>query len=99
MKPWQSKKEDIISLKKTGGIEPADFFFDKPNYTEINNKLEEYIKSEFGTSIPKNITDEQAAKLLSIMEISFHNIVEYSDDVVINPAEFKFNIEDEVDGF
>ena len=102
------KREDLKSMKNVGGFESEDFLFNHPNGESINQKLEEYISSEFKTAeegsystylLPKEITDEQAEKLLSIMELSFHNIVAYDDDEVINPGEFKFKANDEVSGF
>jgi len=102
------KREDIKSMKNVGGFESEDFLFGHPNAESINQKLEEYITSEFKTTeegnystylLPKEITDQQAEKLMSIMELSFHNIVVYGDDEVINPGEYEFKANDEVSGF
>jgi len=102
------KREDIISMKNTAGINAEDFYFNHSNAETIYEKLEEYINSNFepspqasyGIYFPKKITDEQAARFLSILELSFHNIVEYSDDEVIDPTAFGFDqYEGEISGF
>lgn len=102
------KREDIISMKRVGGFESEDFLFDHPNAESINQKLEEYITSEFKTAkegnystylLPKEITDQQAEKLLSIMELSFHNIIQYSDDEMINPGKYQIKANDDICGF
>jgi hypothetical protein len=103
------KREDIKSIKNVGGFESEDFLFDHPNRESINQKLEEYITSEFKTTeegnystylLPKGITDEQAARFLSILELSFHNIVQYGDDEVIDATAFGFDqYEGEISGF
>ena len=88
-------------------MNPVNFYFGHDNYREIDKKMVAYYKTEFNLTInhdspyfelPKKITDQQAAQFLSIMELSFHSIVEYGDEEVINPADFKFN-EEEVEGF
>ncbi|OQP62547.1 hypothetical protein A3860_28055 [Niastella vici] len=102
-------REDIKSMKNVGGFTALDFFFDHENFKGIHKKLRELYKAEFNQIIekdnydmvlPKSITDELAIKFLSAMELSFHNIVEYSDDEVINPADYEFDEEhDEISGF
>lgn len=91
-KLWKSW-EDIEAMKGIAGHGAYRFVGVKTNRDEIYEKLEEYTKAEFGIdpresySFPKKINDEQAARFLSIMEITFHNIVEYGDDdVIVRPV-------------
>lgn len=96
------KKEDIVSMKKTSGYHFADFLFDHPNESAITKQVTEYLKSEFNieyiteypcSPIPDNLTNEQAARFLQILELQFHNIVEYEDDEIIDPSIFEFDPE------
>jgi hypothetical protein len=101
------KREDIQSMKRVAGWNAVDFMFDRPNYDEKVSKLEGYYQSEFGLPIenkyrfllPEQLNDDQAATLLSIIDLSFHNVVEYADDEVIDSRQFKFDEEGEVGGF
>jgi len=94
-KLWKSW-EDIEAIKGIAGHGAYRFVGAKTNRDEIYEKLEEYTKAEFGIEpqesyrLPKKINDEQAARFLSIMDITFHTIVEYGDDEVIDPAVFEF---------
>lgn len=103
-------KEDIRSMKTVGGFNAIDFFFGHDNFKTIHKNIKEYYKTnlnvtfdkqnEYNIELPKTITDEQAATFLSIMELSFHNIVEYADDEVINAADYEFDEEEgEIGGF
>jgi hypothetical protein len=94
------QREDIISLKGLYNDNPVVFYLERDNYQEIDKKMVAYYESEFDLTInhnaryyefPKQISDEQALQFLSIMELTFHNIVEYGDDEVINPADYKFD--------
>lgn len=91
------KREDIKSLKGLYNDNPVIFYLERDNYQEIDKKMVAYYKSEFNLTInqgahyyefPKEISDEQALQFLSIMELTFHNIVEYSDDEVIDACAF-----------
>jgi hypothetical protein len=97
------KSEDIKSLKGLYNDNPVIFYLDRDNYQEIDKKMVAYYASEFNLTIntgsryyefPKQISDEQALQFLSIMELTFHNIVEYSDDEVINAADYELNADD-----
>ena len=96
------RKADIASMKAQADYNAVIFFLENPNYKEIYKKLSEYLNLEYGmyisqtgmTLLPDNINDEQAAQLLSIMELTFHTIVEYSDDEVIDPAAFELDNSD-----
>ena|SRR6478735_8478236 len=97
------KREDIISLKGLYSDNPVIFYSGHDNYQEIDKKMVSYYASEFNLTIntgspyyefPKNLSDEQALQLLSIMELTFHNIVEYSDDEEINAADYEINTDE-----
>lgn len=103
-------REDLKSMKTVGGFNAIDFFFGHDDFNTIHKKIKEYYKTnlnvtfdkqnEYNIELPKTITDEQAATFLSIMELSFHNIVEYADDEVINAADYEFDEEEgEIGGF
>jgi hypothetical protein len=101
-------QEDIASLKQTAGITLENFYFDHPKQEEIIKQLKAYFESEFntrynglypGSPTPSNLTDEQAARLLEILKLSFHNIVLYDDNEVIDPATFQLDEEGDICGF
>lgn len=103
-------REDLKSMKTVGGFNAIDFFFGHDDFKTIHKNIKEYYKTnlnitfdkqnEYNIELPKTITDEQAATFLSIMELSFHNIVEYADDEVINAADYEFDEEaGEIGGF
>lgn len=81
-------KQDILSIQNLKGSDVKQFFLDYPNYNEILQNFIIYYKSEFDLEIrdndhfcfPDNISEDQSAKFLEIMNITFHNIIEYSDD-------------------
>ncbi|CAI2765987.1 hypothetical protein [Flavobacterium collinsii] len=89
-------KQDIISIEYFGGMNVVDFFFYNDNYDEIYEKFEVFFRSEFNLEIedkycfdfPDAISFEQAEKIYEILNITFHDIVEYDDDVVLNPDDF-----------
>jgi hypothetical protein len=95
-------KADIESMKAQADNNAKIFFWEKPNNEEIYRKLNDYCVSEFGMDIsqtlwhllPPKINDAQAAQFLSIMELTFHTIVEYNDEEVIDPAAFELNSSD-----
>jgi len=93
---------DIESMKGLARDNAVLFYMENPNYEAITQKLTAYLNTEFGTFInrippimlPHKINDEQAAQFLSIMELTFHTIVEYGDDEVIDAAAFNLNNEE-----
>ena len=92
------KLEDIATIQRMAGKTINIFFREKRNYQEILEKLAvfynkfnlSYAYAEGRECVPPNINEEDAAELLSIIEVSFHNVVEYSDDEVIDPEIFEF---------
>ena len=103
-------REDIKSMKSVGGFNAIDFFFSHDNFDTIHKNTQEYFKTTFNVTfdkhnqysleIPKSITDEQAVTLMSLLELTFHNIVEYADDEVINVGDYEFDREErEIGGF
>lgn len=103
-------REDMTSMKSVGGFNAIDFFFEHANFNTIHKNIKEYFQTnysvtfdkqnEYNIELPKTITDEDAAAFLSIMELSFHNIVEYADDEVIDVANYEFDEEEgEIGGF
>ena len=93
---------DIKSLQRLKGDNVVDFFFHAPNYNAVYEQLENYYKQEFNLEIqdkyyfsfPPKISKEQAAKFLEILNTSFHDIVEYSDEEKLNPSDFKLDEEE-----
>lgn len=91
--------EDIATIQRMGGKTINIFFREKRNYLEILEKLAVFYKkfnlrypyAEGKECVPPNINEEDAAELLSIIEVSFHNVVEYNDDEVIHPEAFELN--------
>lgn len=94
-------QQDILSMQRLSEMNAVDFFFDSPNYDEIYEKLEDYYKKEFNITIddkyyfdfPDQINEEQAKFFLNVLNISFHDVIEYGDDEVLDPDDF--NLEDE----
>ena len=92
----EKEQQDITSMQNLRGMNAVDFFFYNKSYDEIYQKLEDYYKSEFDLLIsnkyyfdlPKEINKDQAKFFLKIFEISFHDIVKYSDDDELNPDDF-----------
>lgn len=92
----EKEKQDIISMQNLKGMNAVDFFFYSNKYDQVYQKLEEYYKSEFDLTIsdkyyfelPNQISVEQAKFFLNTFEISFHDIVEYSDNDELNPDDF-----------
>ena len=99
-------REDIKSLKGATSISPFEFIPNDDNFDNIYEKLEEYYNSTLGVPTndkshiehTKQFNDEQITQILSIIGISFHTIVEYGDEEVINSDEFKFEA-GEIEGF
>lgn len=97
--------EDINSIQGLEGMNILDFFFDVPDYNEIYQKVENYLKSEFNLAIenesycefPSDMTYKQAQMFLDIIHISFHDIVEYPDDEILNPEDFALDIEEDIE--
>lgn len=84
----QKQQADVQSLRSQTGMNAVDFFFDRPNYDAIYDQLENYYQQEYGIEIddkyyfnlPDEINEKQAIQLLSILDFTFHQIVEYNDD-------------------
>ncbi len=97
----EKEQQDILSMQRLKGMNAVDFFFHNSTYDQIFQKLEDYYKTAFALTIsdkhyfdlPKEISSEQAKVFLNILEISFHDIVEYSDDEELNPEDF--NLEEQ----
>ncbi|MGB8195022.1 MAG: hypothetical protein WCF67_24005 [Chitinophagaceae bacterium] len=97
---------DILSMQKLKGMNAVDFFFNSNNYEQVYQQFENFYKSEFDLSIsdkyyfnlPKEISTGQAQRFLEILNVSFHNIVQYDDDKQLDPASFDLQ-EQELDEF
>jgi len=97
----EKEQQDILSMQYLKGMNAVDFFLYSLNYEKVYQNLEDYYKSEFGLTIPdkhyfnlpEEISPEQAKFFLKIFDISFHDIIEYSDNEEINPDDF--NLEEE----
>lgn len=100
------RREDIKSLKGTTSISPFEFIPNDENFDTIYEKLDEYYTTTLGIptndkryiELTKQLSDEQITQLLSIIGVSFHTIVEYGDDEIINPDDYKFK-ESDIEGF
>jgi hypothetical protein len=97
---WLKNQEDIETIRQMGGHTLRNFLRQNPNYETILLKLAEFYKKyrmafkEGEEHVPSNMYEEQAAEFLSITELSFHNIVVYSDEDVIHPDAFSSQDED-----
>ena len=97
---WLKNQEDIDTIQHMDGQTINIFIRHNPNYDAIFLKLTEFYKTfrlafeEGMERVPPNMNEEQAAEFLSITELSFHNIIEYSDDEVIHPDAFSSQNED-----
>lgn len=95
---WLKKMEDINTIQRMAGHNIYNYFRENPNTREILEKLALFYKKfnlrypyEQGSEcVPPGISEEDAAELLSIIEVSFHTVVEYGDDEVIHPEAFEF---------
>jgi hypothetical protein len=100
------RREDIKSLKGTTGISPFEFIPNDENFDNIYEKLDEYYIKTLGIptndksylELTKQLSDEQITQIINIIGVSFHTIVEYGDDEIINPDDFKFT-ESDIEGF
>ncbi|MDF2192875.1 hypothetical protein [Paraflavitalea sp. CAU 1676] len=90
---------DVASMQNLKGTNAIDFLFSHKNYDGAFQQLEAFYKKDFGITLtdkyyfnfPPHISRDQAKVFLSILEISFHDIVEYPDDAVLNPDDFKLD--------
>lgn len=97
----EKEQQDILSMQKLKGMNAVDFFLYSKKYDEVYQKIEEFYKSEYNLTIsdkyyfelPQEINLEQARFFLDTFDISFHDIVEYSDDEDLNPEDF--NLEEQ----
>ena len=82
--------QDTISMQNLKGWNAVDFIFDN---MEKFQKIESYYKTEFGLTIadehyfnfPSEINSQQAKEFLDIIGVSFHDIVEYTDENAPHP--------------
>ncbi|WP_264552911.1 hypothetical protein [Flavobacterium sp. N2038] len=94
--------QDLISIQNLGGMNAVDFFFYNDNYDEVYARFEDFFSSEFDLKIedkyyfnfPEDISDDQAIKIQEILDVTFHDIVEYEDDEVLNPDDFNLEESD-----
>ncbi|MBN9299966.1 MAG: hypothetical protein J0I41_23390 [Filimonas sp.] len=92
----EKTKQDILSIQNLAGSNVIDFFFYNENYHSIVNQLKAYYKSEFSMAIeddeyfefPATISEAQAAHFLTILQTSFHDIIEYPDETILNPEDY-----------
>ena len=95
--------QDIISMQNLKGYNAVDFFFS--NHSEKFQQIEDYYKTEFGLTIadehyfdfPGEINAKQAKDFLDIIGVSFHDIVEYSDENAPEPKANNNGEEEEID--
>ncbi|SFD88167.1 hypothetical protein SAMN05518672_103669 [Chitinophaga sp. CF118] len=96
-KARQAKEDaDVESLMNIREINLNEFFLDHPKQHEVYKSLEIFYKEEFQLDIerrysiflPPEISSAQAVELLSLMDLSFHNIIEYADGEEVNMEEF-----------
>lgn len=93
---------DIRSMCGLATYNAVDFFFYQDKYDEIQQRLAAFYKVEFGLTIedkhyfnfPEQISPEQAKVFLEILAVSFHDIVEYPEDQVLNPDDFQLDFEE-----
>ena len=91
------KLEDIATIQRMAGKTINNLFRQNSHYETILEKLAVFYKkfnlrypyAEGKECVPPNINEEDAAELLSIIEVTFHNVVEYGDDEVIHPQAFE----------
>lgn len=88
----EAKKEkqemDLRSMQNLAGNSLSDFLDIDEDNSEILEKLQLFYKSEFNLDIdtkdyiefPNAISTQQAKQFLDILNITFHNIVEYDDN-------------------
>jgi hypothetical protein len=98
--------QDIISTQKLSGFRCSVFYLYSDHFDEIDTKVQTFLEAEFDlkmgrdSSFPDNISPSQAQGLMSIMEVSFHDIVEYTDEEAPTPEDHNNNdedLEDEMD--
>jgi hypothetical protein len=88
---------DITSLQKMAGLNATEFIVDSENYKSLLEQLSVYFRQQWNMElsdgyyleIPPGMTAAQASEVKRILGTSFHDIVEYPEDTVINPSDFK----------
>ena len=100
---------DIKSLQGCRGMNAVDFFFGDGSATEMDaiyEQLVSYYQTEYGQTIddyyfllPSDMSQSQARKLLTIMNLTFHTIVEYADDDVLHEKDFGPAFDEEIGEF
>jgi len=77
---------DLQRLQNLAGKNVVDFFFYSKSFDIIYQQLCDYYEAEYGqtlsdkyrVSFPKNVSRQQAERLLQILGVSFHDVVEYT---------------------
>ncbi|AWV97447.1 hypothetical protein [Arcticibacterium luteifluviistationis] len=84
-------ESDIDTLIKLKGNDLIEFYMYDEHVEKIKNNLKTYFKKYFNseeiTSFPSFTSDEMAIEFLGILNLSFHNIVKYENE--IDPDEFE----------
>ena len=98
-------KVDISSMQKNAGEQFLDFFFYHKNHQQAFQQLQRFYLQNWAIELQEfDLEDllipttnfQQAEELLNILQLSFHDIVEYPDDVNIEPKDFKLEGDDHV---
>lgn len=84
----EKQEMDLLSMQNLAGSSLSDFLDIDKDSSEIRKKVQLFYKSEFNLNIgsenyiefPKTITVQQARQFLDILNVTFHNIVEYDDN-------------------
>lgn len=92
----EKRKQDIISIQRLGGENAVDFFFHNEDFDEILERLKQFYKSEYNIDIqddyffelPESISSDNAERFLDILNLTFHDVVEYNDDAHLDPNDF-----------
>ncbi|MDQ6469481.1 leucine-rich repeat protein [Flavobacterium sp. LHD-80] len=89
-------RADIKSLQNLAGANIVDFIIDRNNYDQLYSELQNYYHTEFNIEIenkyyfyfPEKIDPKQGEKLLEILSLSFHEIVEYPENEKLDIVKF-----------
>jgi hypothetical protein len=78
--------QDILSTQKLAGYRCEEFYLSSNRFDEIDKKVQAFIEAEYNLKmdrdflLPGNLSFSKAEELMNIMEFSFHDIVEYTDE-------------------
>ncbi|WP_255069027.1 hypothetical protein [Lacihabitans sp. LS3-19] len=87
LKDAQSIKSnsDLKTLRKLKGSALIEFYMYEENVNEIKSELRTFFKKHFNTddinSFPEIDSEETASELLNILNLSFHNIIKYENQI------------------